>query len=500
LTEDEARNLYLVRAVEIEDRAEALLTGQDRQQASATALTGRDRGRSSPDAEERYLADRAKFAATRLTTRHPLAEKTLRYTSWPGWVNWAVPVIAFGLGLATNELGSGNRLNIVAFPLIGMFAWNLAVYGAIVAAPLASLVRPRRARRQRLGALLRRFRSSAQGSSSGPDSLSRSLMRFSAEWSAASRPITGFRIARTLHLGAALFCAGLLSGIYLRALGVEYRAGWESTFLGADAVHALVSMLLGPASALTNIPLPDQAQIAAIRWTGSVGRGANAAPWIHLYAATAALFVILPRLVLAAWNSARVLRLHRSFPVPGREDFYLRRLLRGARGGTSEVRVTPYAYTPGGDAKRRLAGLIEAALGEDVRVSFDATVDYGSEERWLEDAALSPSTDHHIMLFNLASTPEAEIHGAFVRGLIERLTVERNGTVPAVLLDESGYRQRLGLQSGVEERLRMRNAAWQAEISPAVPVTLNLNADAGDECVARLEAALLHDPSLEQAR
>jgi len=289
--------------------------------------------------------------------------------------------------------------------------------------------------------------------------------------------------------------------MYLRALGIEYRAGWESTFLDAGAVHGLVSTLLGPASALTQVPLPDTARIAAIRWDGPIGGGEIAGPWMHLYAATAAGFVIIPRLALAAWSHIRVLHLARRSPVPGREDFYLRRLLRGAQGLTTQVRVTPYAFTPGSEAKQRLVGLLEGAFGENVSVQFDAPAEYGSEDRWLKEAAFSPAIDHHIVMFNLASTPEIENHGSFAVGLRQRLADEKTGTAVALLLDEGNYRERLGHGAGSYDRLNSRRAAWQQALSPAAPLGVDLNTDAEDDAtIARLEAGLLHDATLEQAR
>lgn len=502
LTEDDARWLFLVRAVEIEDRGEALLTREDRQQANAAARDQQDSGGSGQRLEGQFLARRGRFAAARLTTRHPSVDKTLRYSRWPSWIGWAVPIAALVLGLITNEIGSGKRLNIVAFPLIGMFAWNLTVYLSIVVTQVARPISRGRGRRVSPGpGWLDRLRSLGQAKLSGQDVLSRALVRFLADWSAASRPITGFRSTRTLHLGSALFAAGLIGGMYLRALGIEYRAGWESTFLDAAAVHGLVSTLLGLASALTNIPLPDVSRIAAIRWEGPIGGGENAGRWIHLYAATAAIFVIIPRLALAATNQARILHLSRRFPVPGREDFYLRRLLRGAQGLTTQVRVTSYAFTPGSQPKQRLVDLLEGVFGENVSVQFDAPAEYGSEDRWLKDTAFSPAIDHHIVLFNLASTPELENHGAFAGGLRKRLSDEKTGTAIALLLDEASYRERLGPGAGTSERLNARRAAWQQALSPAAPLVVDLSKQTEDDAtVSRLEAGLLHDAALEQDR
>jgi hypothetical protein len=498
MTEDDARNLLLVRAVELADREEALLTREDREQANAAARAGDHRGAGD---ERRYLARRANFAAGRLGTRKPRVAKLIAHTRWPTWLNWAVPLAALVLGLLTNEIDSSKRLNIIAFPLIGMFAWNLAVYASIAAQPIVRAARSPAARSPG-GGWLARIAGFGQRKLDGQDPLTRALTRFAADWAVASRRLTGLRGARTLHLGAALFAAGVIAGMYWRALGIEYRAGWESTFLGPGAVHGLLTVLLAPASALTGIGLPDLPRIAAIRWTSPIAGGENAAPWIHMYAATAAGFVILPRLVLAGWSALGVFRLRRAFPVPGREDFYVRRLLRAAGGTPGEVRVTPYAYTPAGEARHRLEALLGNALGQGARIAFDTPAAYGSEEGWLAGASLSPATDHHLVLFNLASTPERENHGAFVAGLAARLAEARTGTALAVMLDEAGYRRRLGAQAGAEERLEQRRATWRQALAPVVPFALDLDTVEPDDAafLARLEAALIGDAELAEVR
>ena len=47
------------------------------------------------------------------------------------------------------------------------------------------------------------------------------------------------------------------------SLGLEYRAGWESTFLDAARVRALLGFALAPAAWLTGIALPDVARLEA---------------------------------------------------------------------------------------------------------------------------------------------------------------------------------------------------------------------------------------------
>ena len=59
------------------------------------------------------------------------------------------------------------------------------------------------------------------------------------------------RIAALLHVAAAAVAIGLLGSMYLRGLVLDYRAGWQSTFLQADTVQRVLSTLLAPATALT---------------------------------------------------------------------------------------------------------------------------------------------------------------------------------------------------------------------------------------------------------
>ena len=66
----------------------------------------------------------------------------------------------------------------------------------------------------------------------------------------------------------------------------------------------MLAFVLGPASALTGIPIADVPRLEAMR-LGAGGAGENAAPWIHLYAATIALVVLVPRLLLGTGHLAR---------------------------------------------------------------------------------------------------------------------------------------------------------------------------------------------------
>ncbi len=505
MNETDARRLLLVRAVETEDQSEALLTREDRQQATSFALgEGRSggSGTSGPDrrrTDENFLARRSQFAFGRLATRFPAVAQACRAAHWPPWLNWLLPLVALLIGLATNEIDSGQRLNIIAFPLVGMIAWNLAVYGLLAAAFVGRLARGRGpARPGFLARLAERAAAPARSRLDGQQPLGHALARFARDWAHHSARLTRARASRTLHLSAAALAAGVLMSMYLRALGLEYRAGWESTFIGPHGLQAILSLVLGPASALTGIPLPGLEQLEALRWTER-SRGENAGPWIHLYATTAFLFIIGPRLLLSLWSAARAHRLRRQFPVPGRDDFYVRRLLRNAAGSGAEVRIIPYSFHPPDGGRRALQRLLSDVLGDGTRTTIEAPIAYGTEDEWLSRAAFSPDTDYLVLLFNLSATPEAENHGAFVAGIKRRLA--EGGTGLAALLDESAYRQRLAGQAGAEARIETRRAAWEKVLGQHGVRPLSIDLEAGDapNLVQRLEGALMQTSNLMPA-
>ena len=196
----------------------------------------------------------------------------------------------------------------------------------------------------------------------GSGALAPALRRFGADWSTAVAPLATARAARLLHLGAALLALGAVLGLYLRGLVFDYRIGWESTFLGAPAVHALLSTVLGPAAALLGIPFPGVAEIAAIRFPASAG-GARAAVWIHLHALTVLLAVILPRLALFALAARRERRLSRHVPLELQSP-YFRRLLGPMLRGEVRLRVVPYSYGVDETAAQGLRAVAQRLLGD----------------------------------------------------------------------------------------------------------------------------------------
>ncbi|MGB3796523.1 MAG: DUF2868 domain-containing protein [Alteraurantiacibacter sp.] len=495
MTEDEARRIELVRAIELEDRDSTLLTVEDRAAADAYARQAADAFKGTRFAS-RFLSARAEFAATRLTTRHKGLARLLKRSRWSNGIGMAIAAAGLIAGFVANEFGTDQRMDLLAAPLLGTIGWNLLVYVWIIVAalvglfggkplkdPLASVI-------ARLGSLKR--------TSAPASAIERAARNFSERWSALTASINAARARRWLHLGAALFAVGLIAGIYSRALIIEYRAGWESTFLGPASVRAVLVTVLGPASQISQLAIPPLADIASMRWTGNETSGVNAGPWIHLYMLTITGLVIVPRLLLASWQGLRGFSLSRGLQVAERDDFYIRRLLRASGAAPGHARVIPYAYHPDEQTRRRLADILKLAVGDRAEVRFEEPIEYGAEEAWIADLAFDPGEDYCILLFTLSSTPEAENHGYLALSVAQQIERRGKGTVLGALIDEGPYRAHFGGQSGLDERITDRLASWRTVLAPSgiTALGVDLSDIENDALAQRIEASLLSDAGL----
>jgi len=459
MNERAARDVVLVRAIESADIDRAILSNDDRTHATRAA-TELARWRASeqrqPWSAELFVIQRAELLATTLTRRSPAIARAARAFEWPSWIGVALPALAFTLGALVEHISDRQHVNVLAFPLLVIVLWNVAIYLLLL---LRLAARAGGARfdvldvhgpRRWLAALRRRPL---------PNAAAESSRAFVAQWAALVTPLMAVRAARVLHLAAAMFALGAITGLYVRGLIFEYRAGWESTFLDAPAVHAILSFFLAPAAQLTGVPFPTVDEIASIRFTDGAPTGSisNAARWIHLYAVTVGAIVVVPRLALACLAAWQVRRRSHAFGFDMSEP-YFRRLAGSFSGGPARLRVIPYSFTVDEAALTGLRVIATTLLGDDAEVTLHAPVAFGAEEsaaRGLADA------DQHkritLALFTLTATPENENHGAFLKALRGALSSTRL----MVLVDESGYRRRLGAQAGAEQRLAERRDAWR---------------------------------------
>jgi hypothetical protein len=475
MNEASAGEVLLLRAYE--HTGFAPWTEADRAWASRAALTAV--GSDAP--AEQYLAARAQLALRRLEPLDPpLARwRALRPRRIEGLL--VVLVLGFAAGLLFDRIGSAQRINLLAPPVWALIAWNLAVYGWLGVQALFAPVSAGGLRRG-VSALLQRWRARRLEGDGG----SRAVWKaFAADWTLHGLPLNTARVALALHLGAAALALGVMAGMYLRGLVLDYRVGWESTFLDAGTVHALLSALLAPASALSGIAVPDAAGLQALRSPQpGMASAASAAPWIHLYAVLLLLWVVLPRLVLASWSGARARALQRQFPL-SLDDPYFQRLLWQQHGGALPVRVWPHARTPDARALATLQRLVAGAFGKGATLQIAATVAYGAEDGPLDSGAYDGV---RLVLCDLGATPEPESQGRLLRALAAPEAVP-----PPLLVDEAAFVQRFGAAS---PRVEERRQAWRALADSLGASAVFADLHANDQAAAgrALQSVLMLSP------
>ena len=318
MTEDEARQVLLLQAREssvgLLDGRALTWTAEDRSWATRQAVSAVGE-QATP---ERLVLARTALALQRLLPKDAAARAWLQRRVWhPAWAVLAA-VLGLVAGLLVDQLGPPQRVNLLAPAVWAVVGWNALVYLARV------LPSPWRGLRGWMG---QRFQP-------GDEALS-------SLWASHAAPLTLNRLALVLHLAAAALAMGLMAGLYLRGLVLDYRAGWQSTFLDAAAVQTALNLLLAPAQWLTGIHVPD---VAPLRLGPGVDAQATAAPWIHLLAATLAWAVVLPRLLLAGLAARHSQRLARRFPLPLDTPYFeaLHPLMRPGR--SPQLRLLWWAY------------------------------------------------------------------------------------------------------------------------------------------------------------
>jgi hypothetical protein len=456
MTEAEARAVLLVRAAEAGAET-PLWTHDDR--AWATRLTQQTLGADAT--AERFVVARAGHALQRLLPRDASARRTLARRVWSPWWALGAMLLAFLLGALVDHIGGAQRINLLAPPVWLVIVWNLAVYLALLLPARASGLR---------NALAQRWLAGRDG--------------FTLAWARHAMPLSTARAALLLHAAAAALALGMIAGMYVRGLVLDYRAGWQSTFLEPPMVQAVLHTLLAPASALTGIGVPDAGPLRVLPGTPTQAPAqapaqalalGSAAPWIHLYAAMLLLFVVLPRMLLAGAAAWRAHRLARRFPLPLDEP-YFERLRLQQQGGSAVVQVLPYAAPCGPQAALGLRAVLASMLGEELRLRIAETTPFDADAPLAAD---EPGAGLRVLLFDFAATPEAEAQGRFIAACAAQ------GGALLIVADEAAFQRRFG---ALPERRVQRRKAWQNLADEQGVGLLCVDLDAPD--VARAAAAL----------
>jgi hypothetical protein len=366
------RRVLLIQAIEETDRRGEALPLAERTEATRAVL-----GKKPPPGEtqseaplssatEWFLARRADLLLRSLRARSPGIDQVLAVAGGAISSERGLLVIAFVVGVLLPFLDGGHGIDILAAPLVALVAWNLLVYvlmlGSLlrrsdaptlgasvgVTAPAGTATAAAGAAKRRPGAatatagavqryswLANLYSRWVRGhldrllahSTRFNAPLAPGLRRFVGDWWDVAQPLFAARARRLLHLCAALVAFGLVAGYYFRAHVLLSPAGWaDSNLFGPTTAHAVLTLLYGPAALLAGVALPTTEGIAQLRWTVGAHGGGDASVWVHLIAWTAAVYIVLPRMLAALISTFNLWRLSRRLALPPGVASYVRTL------------------------------------------------------------------------------------------------------------------------------------------------------------------------------
>lgn len=428
------------RALEEGDADGALVSMERRREATAhtrAGLTSEEvKGDSLDERSESFLDKRAEWLEREAVGWRGELIRVLELLRVPqgrwswAFVGWAAALIT---GYWLTDFGQTSEFNLLALPLVGLLAWNSVV---II-----------------LGILCEIMPSSSMAGRGGwlAEFLAHGVSRFNAASKQTENTLGGavrarfeelawplawcrlqMRLRTWLHVAAAMLAIGGATALYARGWSREYRAVWESTLLSENGAHAFFETLFKPASTVLRTPVPLD-QIAGMHRTGGKAeKPAPALPWIHLYAGTLLVLIVMPRLVLAGIGAARGGRVLSSRARALNWGNYQRGLLRAVEGGDARIQVLVHAVDPTASHREVWDRGIRGRFGGMARAEY-VRIPAGEEDEFA--AAWQPVSAQLVMLFNMATTPEAEVQRRLVSDVRQRLLTKHAEPELIVLLD-----------------------------------------------------------------
>jgi hypothetical protein len=369
LTEDVAAKIVLIRSIEECDpqafseelRAQAFIAAQDAQPG---------------------LSSIERYAARLFEHLSPWYQSILQLAKIPA--PWTLPVcfVAFLLGLATNLLGPAQQIHVIRNPIFILIAWNLLVFLTLVALFLRRKIKTQQVTNTVPPAnTVESLRSSLRNHQykvpwvvkyllpgvwhffhrmifavHEQKNLAQIMRRFSHHWLSVAGALVVARWRRLLHLGSVFVASGAVAGMYFRGLFQGYRVVWDSTFIvDAESVATFIRVLFGPSLWLSNLfglGLANEISVARLL----TPPGDEADGWIHLFAISVLIAVVVPRLTLAAWQSGWIDRLSRNIGLP--LDHYYGEVIEGPIRLLIEKEVAAQAQT----FSSKVAGFVASKL------------------------------------------------------------------------------------------------------------------------------------------
>ena len=134
MDEQTARRVLLAQAMETVDTQGGLLSEVERDQIDQQArhdagVAGEERPNVAP---EHFIDLRAQRVLATAQRRNPTLVAMQEPGSLRGWLTVGMPLAALVMGVLTDVIANPHRVDLVSLPLLGIVAWNLAMYLVLI--------------------------------------------------------------------------------------------------------------------------------------------------------------------------------------------------------------------------------------------------------------------------------------------------------------------------------------------------------------------------------
>lgn len=444
------------RAIEEGDTEAVILSEERRRESTARTRAGMDsemvKTERVGDRESAFLLRRARWLEHELIGwSGPLVRVMERLNPVKGRRSWIIAgwLAALITGYALAGLGQEAEFNLLALPLVGVLAWNAAMTVIALVFEFRTIGRSRLM--EWFATRMTPIPNDRNGDGDSPTGMTVD-QRFEQLSHAPALERWQRRFRAWLHIAAALLALGSAIGLYARGWSREYRAVWESTLLGEKEAQVFFGALFNPASSALKLPLPLADLPKMHRTHGQSTSPSAALPWIHLYAGTLLLLVILPRIGLAGlsvWHAHALMQ--KRMRALGWQN-YLIRTLRAVEGGQEIITVLVHATEAPPTHREVWSRGVRERFGRMTEPEM-VQVALGDEDDFI--AAWKPAHPRVVMVFNLATTPEAEVQRRFVLDVKQALASRQRDAELIVLLDATSIGNRWS-----PEKLEGREKLW----------------------------------------
>lgn len=453
----ETRNIVIAQALEESDTGGRLVSDDEKRIAESAA------GAPLPQTAGKKKQDQ--FLAKRAQGIIGVVESRLE-----GDINWLrsnpfrtkfslfaliTIIVAAVVGYLTNELDDPNgQINILKFPIIGIIVWSLLVY----LFELLVIFRKNGASSGLAGIITKALFPppvNLQKTDNEPNVEFRARSLFLSRWRHLNIPPISSRVKALLHFTALILAAAAIVGMYVKGIAKEYNAVWESTFIeDGKQLQPVLKTVLGPAMALKKSELPTQKRLDDMKGPDAA-KPESARDWIHWYAITIGIYVLIPRFFLGIVWLLRSKSAERNMPFKELSPAYYERVLAVSTGDGLAVAIVPYAHKPGDNVIQGIRTYMEGFFERPVTISWQDAISFGDED----DAKVTMAANFQPMiLFNFASTPERETHLALYQSLVREIT---GGKRYQVILDCEAFDRKSESFNDADDRRNGRLDAWK---------------------------------------